>query len=156
MSRAPSPVAEAVQRLAEPIAAHLGIEVVEVEFRREAGGWVLRLYIDKSGGVTLDDCSAVSRELSAALDVEDLIDHRYHLEVSSPGATRPLKTDRDFERYRGRRVRVTTHEKIGDRRTFIGRLLAHSADVIDLAEETVGHVTLPRTSVEKANLELDR
>ncbi|HWP34382.1 MAG TPA: ribosome maturation factor RimP [Thermodesulfobacteriota bacterium] len=151
-----SPVEEAVRALAEPIAADLGLEVVEVEFRREQGGWVLRLYLDKPGGVTLDDCAAMSQELSPVLDAEDLIDHPYHLEVSSPGATRPLKTDRDFERFRGRRVRVATYEKIAGRKTFIGRLAGHSAEAIELEEETIGRVRLPRQAVAKANLELDR
>jgi ribosome maturation factor RimP len=152
----PSPVVEAVERIAAPIAASHGTELVEVEFRREAGGWVLRLFLDRPGGVTLDDCTAVSRDLGAALDVEDLIDHPYHLEVSSPGATRPLKTDRDLERFRGRRVRVSTYERIGDRKTFIGRLVGHSAETIDVEEETLGRVTLPRRAVAKANLELDK
>ncbi len=155
MSRAPSPTVEAVYRLAEPVAAALGLEVIDIEFRREGPGWVLRLFIDKPGGITLDDCTAMSRELSPVLDVEDLIEHAYHLEVSSPGATRPLKTDRDLERYRGRRVRVSTYEKIGDRKTFIGQLVSYTAETIDVEEETVGRVSLPRTAVAKANLELD-
>lgn len=156
MSRAPSPTVEAVHRLAEPVAAALGLEVIDIEYRREGGGWVLRLFIDKPGGVSLDDCTAFSRDLSPVLDVEDPIDHAYSLEVSSPGATRPLKTDRDLERFRGRRIRVSTYEKIGDRKTFIGQLLSHTADTIDLEEETVGRVSLPRTAVAKTNLELDR
>ncbi|HEX7127077.1 MAG TPA: ribosome maturation factor RimP [Thermodesulfobacteriota bacterium] len=156
MSRAPSSTVETVYRLAEPVAAALGLEVIDIEYRREGGGWVLRLFIDKPGGVSLDDCTAMSRELSPVLDVEDPIEHAYHLEVSSPGATRPLKTDRDFERFRGRRVRISTYEKIGDRKTFIGRLVSHTAEAIDLDEETVGRVSLPRAAVAKANLELDR
>lgn len=155
-SRAAFSTAEIVRGLAEPIAADLGMEVIEVEFRREGAGWVLRLYLDKPGGVTLDDCAAMSRELSAVLDVEDPVDHPYHLEVSSPGATRPLKTDRDLERFRGQRVRVSTYEKIGDRKTFIGALVGHTADAIEVEEETIGRVMLPRTAVAKANLELDK
>ncbi len=155
-SRAASPVVETVRALAEPIATDLGMEVVDVEFRREGGGWVLRLYLDKPGGVTLDDCAAMSQELSAVLDVEDPIEHPYHLEVSSPGATRPLKTDRDFERFRGRRVRVSTYEKIGDRKTFVGKLVGHAADSIEVEEETIGRVSIPRAAVARANLELDR
>lgn len=155
MSRAPSPTVEAVHRLAQPVAAALGLEVIDIEYRREGRGWVLRLFIDKPGGVTLDDCTALSRDLSPMLDVEDLIDHAYSLEVSSPGATRPLKSDRDLERFRGRRVRVSTYEKIGDRKTFIGRLVSHTADRIDLEDETLGPVSLPRTAVARASLELN-
>jgi ribosome maturation factor RimP len=156
MSRAPSPTVEAVRRLAEPVAAALGLEVIDIEYRREGGGWVLRLFIDKPGGVSLDDCTAMSRELSPVLDVEDPIEHAYHLEVSSPGATRPLKTDRDLERFRGCRVRVSTYEKIGDRKTFIGRLVSHTPEVLDVEEETVGRVSLPRAAIAKASLELDK
>ncbi|HEC49938.1 MAG TPA: ribosome maturation factor RimP, partial [Candidatus Desulfofervidus auxilii] len=81
-----------------PILGDEGLELVDVEFQREKQGWVLRVYIDKPGGVTLDDCTDISYQLSAVLDVEDLIDTSYTLEVSSPGLTRPLKELSDYER----------------------------------------------------------
>jgi len=106
-------VVEAVTSAAEPIVAELGLELVEVQFRPEQVGWVLRLIIDRDSGVTLDDCTAVSRELSALLDVEDIVDGpAYHLEVSSPGLDRPLRTVRDYVRCKGRKIKVTTREPI--------------------------------------------
>ena len=80
--------------MADPILSNEGMELVEIEYRREARGWVLRLYIDKEGGVTLDDCTRISQEVGRSLDVEDFILIPYTLEVSSPGLTRPLKTKR--------------------------------------------------------------
>ncbi|HHL34097.1 MAG TPA: ribosome maturation factor RimP [Desulfobulbaceae bacterium] len=100
----------------------MDVELVDIEFRREGHGWVLRLFIDRSGGVTLEDCTKVSREVSSYLEVEDPIEHAYHLEVSSPGLERPLKKERDFIRFSGRMARVKLREKRNDQRVFIGRL----------------------------------
>ena len=96
-------------RLADPILSSEGFELVEIEFRREARGWVLRLYVDKEGGITLDDCAQISQEIGRNLDVEDFIMTPYILEVSSPGLTRSLKTEKDFMKYRDRLVKVTTN-----------------------------------------------
>jgi len=105
-----------------PLLADMGVELVDIEFRREGHGWVLRIYIDRSGGVTLEDCAKVSREVSSYLEVEDPIEHAYHLEVSSPGLERPLKKERDFIRFSGRMARVKLREKRNDQRVFIGKL----------------------------------
>jgi len=105
-----------------PLLADMDVELVDIEFRREGHGWVLRLFIDRSGGVTLEDCTKVSREVSSYLEVEDPIEHAYHLEVSSPGLERPLKKERDFIRFSGRMARVKLREKRNDQRVFIGRL----------------------------------
>jgi len=111
-----------VESFVEPILADQGIELVDIEFRREGHGWVLRVYIDRPRGVTLDDCSTVSREISHYLEVEDPIDHAYHLEVSSPGLERPLKKERDFVRFAGRRARIKLLEKRDGQRVFTGML----------------------------------
>ena len=105
-----------------PLLADMDVELVDIEFRREGHGWVLRLFIDRSGGVTLEDCTKVSREVSSYLEVEDPIEHAYHLEVSSPGLERPLKKERDFIRFSGRMARVKLREKRNDQRVFIGKL----------------------------------
>lgn len=105
-------VVDKVTAFAEPILAELKLELVEAQYRRENNGWVLRLFIDREGGVTLDDCRKVSREISAYLDVEDLIEHAYNLEVSSPGAERPLKKDKDFDRFAGKKVRIKVREPL--------------------------------------------
>ncbi len=111
----------------------MAMELVEIQFRREGHGWVLRLFIDKEGGVAIDDCVAVSREISAYLEVEDLIDHAYHLEVSSPGLERPLKKRDDFIRFAGKLVRIKLREPAAGQRVLIGTLQGMEGDSVVLA-----------------------
>ena len=92
------------EAIAEPIVSSFGFELVDVEYVKEAGTWYLRLYIDKEGGITIDDCEAVSRLFSDKLDEEDFIDDAYVMEVSSPGLGRPLKKEKDFKRSIGKEV----------------------------------------------------
>jgi ribosome maturation factor RimP len=103
-------VARAVTALVEPVLNDLGYELVEVQFRREGHGQVLRVMIFRPEGIGVEDCARVSREVSHLLDVEDLVDQAYHLEVSSPGLDRPLKTARDFARCRGSQVHLILAE----------------------------------------------
>ena len=151
----PKEIPDRVRALADPILMNAGMELVEIEYRREARGWVLRLYIDKEGGVTLDDCSRVSQEVGRELDVEDFISTPYTLEVSSPGLTRPLKSEKDFIRYRNRLVKLRTIDPINKRHQFKGRLLGFSNDQIELEMEE-GIVQIPLSNVAKANLEIER
>jgi ribosome maturation factor RimP len=149
-----------VTKLAEPLAASLGLELAEVEYRQEGRQMVLRLYIDKDGGVTLDDCAAVSRELTEILDVEDFIQGRYTLEVSSPGLNRPLKKSSDFERYTGRLVKIRTFEPLADdsgnmRKTFLGELQGLSDGIIRLRLSEGQSASVPLEKVAKANLEFE-
>ncbi len=131
-----------------------GMELVDVEYRREGKGWVLRLYIDKEGGVTVEDCSRVSQEVGRSLDVEDFISTPYALEVSSPGLTRPLKSERDFTKYRNHLIKLKTIDPIQNRRQFKGRLIRVSENRIEI--EVVGGVfQIPLSNVAKANLEID-
>lgn len=148
-------VVERVRAIAEAILAERGLELVEVEFQREARGWILRLYMDRPGGVTLEDCQRVSEELGDHLDVEDLVDHPYHLEVSSPGLDRPLTRDRDFAGFAGKAARITTREPIEGQRNFRGRLagLASGAVLLDLADGR--QVRIPRGLIVKARLEIE-
>jgi ribosome maturation factor RimP len=115
-------VIERVEEFIAPLLADMGVELVEIQYQREGHGWVLRLFIDREGGVTLEDCTGVSREVSRYLEVEDPIEHAYHLEVSSPGLERPLKKKDDFIRFAGRRARVKMREKRDGQRVFIGTL----------------------------------
>jgi ribosome maturation factor RimP len=121
-------VVERVRQIAEPLAASMGLEVVEVEYLRE-GRWVLRLFVDKPGGVNLDDCSMFSHALAPALDVEDVGDSGYSLEVSSPGLDRPLRKPEDFRRFAGKKAKVRTYgpllaaEGLSPRKSFSGTLL---------------------------------
>ncbi len=121
-----------VQEFAEPVLAEHGLELVEIQFRPEAHGWVLRLFIDREGGVTIDDCADVSREISAWLEVEDLIEHSYHLEVSSPGLERPLRRRQDFERFSGRKARIKLKEPVGEQRVFVGTLAGLEGETVVL------------------------
>jgi len=142
-----------VRVLAEPILTDLGLELVDVEFRREAQGWVLRLYLDRAGGMTLHDCQRVSEELGDHLDVEDVIDHPYHLEVSSPGLDRPLTRDADFLTFAGKAARITTREALAGQKNFRGRLagLEEGAVLLDLPDGR--RVAIPCGLIARARLQ---
>src|SRR5205823_12647178 len=122
-------IVEKVRAIAAPLAAGEGLELVDVELGGGGGRTTLRLYIDRKGGVSLDDCTSVSRAVSAALDVEDPIQGAYDLEVPSPGLERPLRTPEHFEKYKGEKVRVKTFGPIAElenRKTFVGTLQGFS------------------------------
>lgn len=153
-------VAERVTAIAEPLLATMGLELVELEYKRFGRSMVLRLFIDRPGGVTLDDCADVSRELSQVLDVEDFIREHYTLEVSSPGLDRPLKKESDYLRYTGRLVKLRTFELLPDdagnmRKTFVGTLLGLDDGMIRLILQEGQSATLPLGKIAKANLELE-
>jgi ribosome maturation factor RimP len=143
-----------VRQVAEPILQSQGLELVDLEYRREAQGWVLRFYIDREGGVTVEDCAEVSGELGAVLEVRDLIVNPYVLEVSSPGLTRPLKKPEDFNKYRNRLVKVKTSEPIEGRRNFKGVLLGLEDDKVRLEMEGQSY-EIPFRGIAKANLEFE-
>ena len=103
-------VVQAVEKIVAPIIEGLGIELVEVEYVKEGPNWYLRLYIDKPGGISIDDCQVVNDSVSDAIEAEDPIQGAYIFEVSSPGLDRPLKTDRDFEKYKGELVEVSLYK----------------------------------------------
>ncbi len=148
-------IVDRVREIILPIVSSEGMEVVDIEYRRESGGWVLRVILDKEGGVTLDDCTRVSQEAGRSLDVEDIISSSYTLEVSSPGLTRPLKTERDFTKYLRRLVKVKTVDPIENRRQFKGRLLRVSENGVEIQVE--GRIfRIPFSNVAKANLEVDQ
>jgi len=146
---------EQIARLVEPMLVREGFELVDVEIAGSGPSTILRLFIDKPGGVTLDDCAFVSEGVDAVLDVEDPFETSYHLEVSSPGLDRPLRKRTDFERYVGRKVRVKTYgplETSGARKVFPGLLkgLRGEAVVIDVDGT---EFEVPLGSIAKANLE---
>jgi ribosome maturation factor RimP len=109
-------VVNVVENLAKPIIEELGLELVDIEYVREGADWYLRIYIDKDGGVTLDDCESVSRPLSKKLDEVDPIPQAYLLEVSSPGVERPFKKDRDFEKAIGENVKIKFYKAINGKK----------------------------------------
>jgi ribosome maturation factor RimP len=147
-------IVDRVRAIAKPILSDEGMELVDVEYRREPKGWVLRLYLDKAGGVTLDDCTRISQEVGRSLDVEDFISTPYALEVSSPGLTRSLKKVEDFMKYRDHTIKVKTFDPIENRRHFKGKLLNISENRIEIEMEE-GIFQIPLSNVSKANLEMD-
>lgn len=146
-------VVERVKTIALPLLTELGLELVDVEFRREASGWILRLYLDKPSGVTLGDCQRASEELSDLLDVENFIDHPYTLEVSSPGLNRPLRRELDFLRFVGQRARVTTSQAVAGQRRFFGVLKGYEEGRILLEREDGTIVLIPYMLIAKARLD---
>jgi len=143
--------------IADPLIAGLGMELVDVEFLHERDSWILRLFIDKPGGVGLEDCEAVSRAVETPLDVEDVVEHTYHLEVSSPGLERPLKKPEHFRRAGGRVVRVKTFAPLGEppRRNFRGVLTAVADDGVTVEVEGAGSFQIPFRDIAKANLDFE-
>src|SRR3984893_1542913 len=151
----PRSVAERVRAIAEQAAIDHGVELVHAEVAGPEGQPIVRLFIDKPGGVTHGDCSKVSHQLSTVLDVEDFIHSAYVLEVSSPGLERGLYKRADYERFAGSLARVRTRRPIEGQRNFRGRLLGIDGDEVLFEDRTSGRVTVPLDSIAKANLELD-
>jgi len=145
-----------VWQLAAPLAEREGMEIVEIEFRREGGraGRVLRLYLDKEGGPNMDDLGRMSRALGDVLDAEGAVEGAYTLEVSSPGINRPLTRPEHFSRFVGKRIRVRTREMIGGRRSFLGILGKVVEDKIILTQDGA-EFQIPFTMIEKSNYEHD-
>ncbi len=140
-----------VEALADPLCESEGLEMVHVEFQRESAGRILRLYIDRAGGVTLDDCVNVSRQLNDLLDVylDDI--GPYNLEVTSPGPERPLSKLQDYERFKSRKAKIKTRQPVNDQKNFTGIILGVAAKQIKLLsnEKTV---TIPFGDISKARL----
>ena len=120
------------EKLLIPIMEANGFELVDVEYVKEAGNWYLRAYIDKPGGITVDDCEVVNRELGDLLDRDDFIDESYILEVSSPGLGRPLKKERDFIRSKGEEVEIRTYRMVDRQKEFRGVLKAWDKDTVTI------------------------
>ena len=124
---------ERTEELVLPIVEENKFELVDVEYVKEAGEYYLRVYIDKPGGINIDDCETVSRRLSDLLDEKDFIKEAYILEVSSPGLDRPLKKDKDFERSIGKDVELKTYKPIDKKKDFTGSLKAYDADTVTVS-----------------------
>jgi len=140
-----------IRTMIEPVVNSEGVELLDVEFRRERHGYVLRVFIDHEDGITIEDCSRVSSTLSDFLDVVDPIHHSYHLEVSSPGLDRPLKKPEHFARYIGSIITLKTTIPISNRKNFKGFLRkASEGEIIMECDGT--NFTIPMELIEKANL----
>ncbi len=142
-----------VEAVVIPVLASHGLDLVDIEWQREGRRWVLRLFVDRPGGVTVGDCQVVSREAGDVLDAAALIDPAYDLEISSPGLDRELKTEREFAWAVGKAVRCWVREPVDGRRELGGRLLAASEAALTI-EEGEGRTTeVARALVTKARLE---
>lgn len=149
------PVGEQIQAIAARIAAERNLELVHSEVIGSKRNPVVRVFIDKPGGVTHDDCVAVSRQIEAILDADDFISSAYLLEVSSPGLERGLYSLQDFEKFAGHPARVKTSVAIDGQKNFSGRITAVEGDEIVFADKTRGEARFPYAAVAKANLEID-
>lgn len=123
------------ERLLLPVVESHGFSLVDLEYIQEAGTWYLRGYIDKEGGITIQDCEMVSRAFSDLLDAEDFIEDSYIMEISSPGLDRPLKKEKDFARSLGKEVEIRTYRPIEKQKEFFGILTAYDNDSVTIAEE---------------------
>lgn len=147
----PSEVPSLVRELAEPICQVEGMELIHVEYQREIGGRILRLYVDKPGGVTLGDCSMISSQLGDILDLKLSTEDAYMLEISSPGPDRPLSRLSDFEKFQGAAAAIKTSRPVNGRKKFKGILAGVTASDIQLKTEN-GNILIPHQDVVKARL----
>ena len=144
-------VRQQLEQIAEILVASEGMELVDLEYRREGRHWMLRLFIDKDGGVTLDDCASISRELGDLLDVKDIIPQAYVLEVSSPGLNRRLRKKEDFARFAGQKVRLQLFAPIDGRRKIVGELEGVEDEAVIVAAPE-GRCSVNLKDIAKANL----
>ena len=124
-----------ITAMVEPLLQDTGLTLVDVEYVKEAGNWYLRGYIDKPGGITVNDCETVSRAFSDKLDENDFIEDSYIMEISSPGLDRPLKKDKDFERNMGKLVEIRTYRPIEKQKEFCGILTAYDSNSVTIDED---------------------
>jgi ribosome maturation factor RimP len=149
-------VTEKLQTILAPVVESEGMELVEVEYKLEGRDWVLRIFIDKAGGITVDHCSLISRQASDILDVEDLIPHHFTLEVSSPGLDRPLKKLSDYQRFQGKLARINTFAPLGGRKKYLGRIMGVEGESILLHIEAEDQkVSIPLKEIAKGHLEFE-
>lgn len=158
MDRAKKSYRDLVWELTEPVVESEGMELVQVECLRMKSRWLVRIFIDKEGGVTLDDCAEISHQVGDLLDVHNIPVGPYTLEVSSPGLDRPLVREKDFIAFKGRAVRIRTKGDIEGRKNFKGVLLdyidreGNKEIVVDVDGK---HFRIPRSLILKANLEYE-
>jgi ribosome maturation factor RimP len=144
-----------IKEIIEPVIKDMGMSLEDVELTKMAGKVLLRIFIDKEGGVTLDDCEQVSREVEAQLDVEDPIPCSYILEVSSPGIDRPLRNPADFRRFCGKMARVVTSKPIENQTFFIGEIVRAGDIDIELLLPKDKRITIPYKDISRARLEVN-
>jgi ribosome maturation factor RimP len=140
-------IEQLVQSYLEPIMKKYNFELVDLEYVKEGTNWYLRVFIDKIGGITIDDCELVSRALEAKLDEEDPIEASYILEVSSPGLDRPLKKEADFERFKGEIVDIKLYKAFNKKKEYQGELQGLENNIVTILEEDGNTVSFSRNDI---------
>ena len=140
-------IEQKTEDILQPILDRHGFELVDVEYVKEGSNWYLRAYIDKPGGITVDDCEVVSRAFSDILDEKDYIEDTYIFEVSSPGLGRPMKKDKDFERNLGDEVEFKLYKAVNHKKDFVGLLKAYTKDSITIEFEDGSEMDFERSNL---------
>ena len=143
------------EQLLLPVLEELRGELVDGEYVKEGGTWYLRAYIDKEGGISVDDCEVVSRKVSDLLDEQDFIDESYIFEVSSPGLGRPLKKEKDYARSMGKELEIRTYRAIQKEKEFYGILKAYDADTVTIETEDETELTFAKSDIALIRLAFD-
>jgi ribosome maturation factor RimP len=144
-----------IREISKSVADVKGLEYVHSELAGTKRNAVVRVFVDKPGGVTLDDCSEVSRDIEGVLDIEDIVPSSYVLEVSSPGLERELYSIADFDRFTGNQARIKTRDAIDGRKSYKGVIVTVEGENIIFDDRTLGQITIPYSNVAKANLVFD-
>jgi ribosome maturation factor RimP len=148
--------AEQIRQILGPILESMGLSLWDLEFHKQGPQWLLRIFIDReAGGVTLNDCEIVNRDLGTALDVEDIISHPYTLEVSSPGLDRTLSKPEHFSRFAGSTIKIKTFQPINGQKVFRGKLLGLVEGMVNVELETGVVLAIPLTGITKSSLEVE-
>ena len=143
------------EELITPILDRMNFELVDVEYVKEGGTWYLRAYIDKEGGITVNDCEAVAREMNEILDREDFVEDSYVFEVSSPGLGRPLKKEKDYIRSMGKEVEIRTYRAINREKEFYGILSAYDENTVTIKTEDGTEMTFENSDIALIRLAFD-
>ena len=143
------------EELLTPILERMNCELVDVEYVKEGGTWYLRAYIDKEGGITVNDCEAVAREMNEILDREDFVEDSYVFEVSSPGLGRPLKKEKDYVRSMGKELEIRTYRAINREKEFYGVLTAYDAGTVTIRQENGEQLTFEKSDIALIRLAFD-
>ena len=148
-------VTDTVAQLALPFVEAAGCSLWDVEYVKEAGEWFLRIYIDKEGGITVNDCEAVAREMNEILDREDFVEDSYVFEVSSPGLGRPLKKEKDYVRSMGKEIEIRTYRAINREKEFYGILSAYDESTVTIETENGEKMTFEKPDIALIRLAFD-
>ena len=143
------------EELITPILDRMKFELVDVEYVKEGGTWYLRAYIDKEGGITVNDCEAVAREMNEILDREDFVEDSYVFEVSSPGLGRPLKKEKDYVRRMGKEIEIRTYRAINREKEFYGILSAYDENTVTIKTEDGTEMTFEKSDIALIRLAFD-